>query len=46
VWAVTGTDGAGVDAAARAFTERTLGRRFAVAVVGGRPVPLPEAPSS
>jgi Domain of unknown function (DUF4430) len=46
VWAVTGTDGAGVDAAARAFTERTLGRRFAVAVVGGRPVPLPEAPAS
>jgi hypothetical protein len=45
VWAVTGTDRDGVDAAARAFTERTLGRRFAVAVVDGRPVPLPEAPA-
>jgi hypothetical protein len=44
VWAVTGTDAAGVDAAARAFTARALDRRFAVAVVGGRPVALPEAP--
>jgi hypothetical protein len=43
VWAVTGTDAAGVDAAAKAFTERTLDRRFAVAVVGGRPVALPDA---
>jgi hypothetical protein len=45
VWAVTGTDTAGVDAAARAFTERALERRFAVAVVDGRPVALPEAPA-
>ena len=45
VWAVTGTDEAGVTAAADAFTERALDRRFAVAVVGGRPVALPEAPA-
>jgi Domain of unknown function (DUF4430) len=45
VWAVTGTDAAGVAAAARAFTERALARRFAVAVVRGRPVALPEAPA-
>jgi hypothetical protein len=43
VWTVTGTDPAGVDAASRAFTERALNRRFAVAVVGARPVALPEA---
>jgi uncharacterized protein DUF4430 len=46
VWTVTGTDDAGVTAAAKAFTERALDRRFAVAVVGGRPVALPEAPAS
>jgi hypothetical protein len=40
---VTGTDDAGVDAAAAQLTERALGRRFAVAVTGGRPVALPEA---
>jgi hypothetical protein len=45
VWTVTGTDAEGVDAAANAFTERELGRRFAIAVVGGRPVALPEAPA-
>ena len=45
VWAVTGTDTAGVAQAARAFTERTLARRFAVAVVRGRPLALPEAPA-
>jgi hypothetical protein len=43
VWAVTGTDAAGVEAAAGHFTERALERRFALAVVRGRPVPLPEA---
>jgi hypothetical protein len=43
VWAVTGTDAAGVDAAAARLTERALSRRFAVAVAGGRPVALPEA---
>jgi hypothetical protein len=40
---VTGTDDAGVAAAARAFAEGTLAHRFAVAVSGGRPVPLPVA---
>jgi hypothetical protein len=45
VWTVTGTDDAGVAAAARAFTEPALDRRFAVAVVGGRAVALPEAPA-
>jgi hypothetical protein len=42
MWAVTGTDAAGVTAAAKAFTARALGRRFAVAVAGGQPVALPE----
>jgi Domain of unknown function (DUF4430) len=46
VWAVTGTDAAGVTAAARAFTPRALGGRFAVAVAGGRPVALPEDAAS
>ena len=46
VWAVTGTDDAGVAAAARSLTARALGRRFAVAVSGGRPVALPEDPAS
>jgi Domain of unknown function (DUF4430) len=45
VWAVTGTDAAGVQAAAGAFDERALRDRFAVAVAGGRPLPLPEAPA-
>jgi Domain of unknown function (DUF4430) len=44
VWAVTGTDAAGVEAAASAFGVRTLERRFAVAVAGGRAIGLPEAP--
>jgi len=45
-WAITGTDGAGVMAAARALDERTLRRRFAVAIDGAlRAVyPLPIAP--
>jgi hypothetical protein len=42
VWAVTGTDAAGVEAAAGQFTERALERKFAVAVAGGRPITLPE----
>jgi hypothetical protein len=33
-WAITGTDAAGVMAAARALDERTLQRRFAVAIDG------------
>jgi hypothetical protein len=40
-WVVTGTDAAGVAAAARAFDEATLRDRFAVAVSGGRALPLP-----
>jgi hypothetical protein len=46
VWAVTGTDAAGVEAAARALTERALERRFGVAVAGGRVVGLPESAAS
>jgi len=45
VWAVTGTDAAGVRAAAGAFRAQTLQNRFAVAVAGGRAVGLPEAPA-
>ena len=40
-WVVTGTDRAGVDAAARAFDERSLADRYAIAVSEGRPVALP-----
>jgi hypothetical protein len=42
-WAVTGTDESGVAAAARAFHERTLRDRFAVAVDGDAADALPEA---
>ena len=38
---VTGTDGAGVASAARAFEEGTLDNRFALAVSDDLPVPLP-----
>lgn len=41
VWALTGTDDAGVAAAVRAFGERTLRNRFAVAVEDGASVALP-----
>lgn len=41
VWALTGTDDAGVAAAVRAFAERTLRNRYAVAVTGNAAVPLP-----
>lgn len=45
VWVVTGTDDAGVLAAARALREESLEDAFAVAVSGGRALPLPlEAP--
>ena len=44
-WAVTGTDEAGVAAAARAFRERTLRDRFALAVVDGAAVGLPDVPA-
>ncbi|MCW2985162.1 MAG: hypothetical protein JWR63_2732 [Conexibacter sp.] len=42
VWIVTGTDAAGVDAAAAALDEGALAGRFAVAVSGGRPIGLPD----
>jgi hypothetical protein len=40
-WFVTGTDAAGVMAAARAFSAAKLDGHFAVAVVGKRVIPLP-----
>jgi hypothetical protein len=42
VWVVTGTDAAGVQAAAAALDEGALAGRFAVAVSGGRPIALPD----
>jgi hypothetical protein len=42
-WVVTGTDDAGVAAAARAFREGTLAHRFALAVSHDLPVALPVA---
>ncbi len=41
VWLVTGTDGQGVELAARAFDQRTLQDRFAVAFSSGGATPLP-----
>lgn len=40
-WLVTGTDAAGVRAAARAFTPATLDGHFALAVDGQRVLPIP-----
>jgi hypothetical protein len=40
-WVVTGTDAEGVTAAARMLGERALREKFALAVRGGRPLPLP-----
>jgi hypothetical protein len=40
-WLITGTDRAGVEAAARALDERTLANRFAVAVTASGPSALP-----
>jgi Domain of unknown function (DUF4430) len=40
-WLVTGTDAAGVDAAARAFNEHALRDHFALAVQGGVTYPVP-----
>jgi hypothetical protein len=40
-WLITGTDPAGVSAAAAAFTPRTLRDRFALAVADGAQLPLP-----
>jgi hypothetical protein len=41
VWVVTGTDGAGVELAARAFNRTTLADRFAVALSPGGAIALP-----
>lgn len=41
VWAITGTDLAGVRAAADAFDESVLNEKFALAISEGLPVPLP-----
>ena len=41
VWAVTGTDAAGVRAAAAAFDESVLGEKFALAISDDLPVALP-----
>jgi hypothetical protein len=40
-WVVTGTDAAGVLAAARALDQRTLANRFALVLAGSRQVPVP-----
>jgi hypothetical protein len=41
VWFVTGTDAAGVRAAARAFDESVLADRFALAISDDLPVAVP-----
>jgi hypothetical protein len=41
-WVVTGTDGAGVQAAVDLLRGESLAHRYAVASVGGREIPLPE----
>ena len=41
VWAITGTDAAGVAAAVRAFSAQTLRNHYAVAVENGTPVAVP-----
>jgi hypothetical protein len=43
VWFVTGTDDAGVAAAVQAFNAATLDQHFAVAVLGGEAIPLPDS---
>jgi Domain of unknown function (DUF4430) len=40
-WLITGTDARGVAAAAAAVSEHSLHNRFALAVSGGRQIPLP-----
>ncbi|MGH2855925.1 MAG: DUF4430 domain-containing protein [Solirubrobacteraceae bacterium] len=45
-WLVTGTDAAGVNAAARAFTQADLHDHFALAVDGSTLLPVPLSPSS
>jgi hypothetical protein len=46
VWLVTGTDGQGVEHAARAFDQRTLEDRFAVALSANGAIPLPDESQS
>ncbi len=46
IWFVTGTDPAGVLAAAHAFTVAKLAHHFAVAVSGGSVIPVPVAPGT
>jgi hypothetical protein len=43
VWFVTGTDAAGVAAAVQAFNAATLDQHFAVAVLAGEAIPLPDS---
>jgi hypothetical protein len=43
-WIVTGTDAVGLAAAAAQLEEDALSERFAIAVDGGRPTPLPVLP--
>ena len=43
-WIVTGTDAAGVDAAAAQLSDDALAQHFAIAVRAGRPEPLPVQP--
>ncbi len=45
-WVITGTDPAGVDAAARALDPARLRNVFALAIAGGRSLPVPVHPSS
>jgi hypothetical protein len=45
-WLITGTDAAGVSAAARALNAPTLHDHFAVAVEGARDIPVPVSPGS
>ncbi len=45
-WLITGTDAAGVAAAAKALTPSALGNRFALAVQGGHQYPVPYQGSS
>lgn len=44
-WLVTGTDVAGVNAAAAALTPAKLSHHFAVAVTGSKVIPIPVSPS-
>jgi hypothetical protein len=41
-WVITGTNGAGVELAARSFDEATLRNRFAVALAAGTAIALPD----